>query len=150
MKHYMLMLFFSIATFGYAQEDADKIIGKWSSEVKGGDVQIYKTSKGYFGKMVRFSGPGDAKHTQVLDVNNPDTLKSKLPLVGLVFLSDFRYDARHKKWWGKLYDYDGPSGKTFNSYLQFNNNGTLNLTGYRGRSWMSLKRTTVLTRIIED
>ena len=150
MKNFILMLFFSIARFSHAQEDADKIIGTWCSVVKGGNVQIYKTGNGYFGKIVGYSGPPNSNHNQLLDINNPDTSKRKLPLVGLVFLSEFRYDARHKKWWGKLYDYDGPSGKTFNSYLQLNKNGTLDLTGYMGRSWMGLKRTTVLTNVTKN
>jgi len=145
----MLMLLLSISRFGHAQKDADKIIGKWSSNVKGGHVQIYKTGNRYFGKMIWFKLPNDV-NKEYLDVNNPDTSKRKLPLVGLVFLSDFEYDARHKKWWGKLYDYDGADGETFKSYLQFNQNGTLGLTGYMGRSWLGLKRTTVLTPLIEN
>lgn len=47
------------------------------------------------------------KENPLLDVNNPDKEKRKMPLVGILLLRDITFDNKKNSWKGKLYDYDG-------------------------------------------
>lgn len=112
-------------------------------------MKIYKNDNKYFGKLEYLKQPNDGSGKPLLDTNNPDTFRKRLPLVGLVFLTNLTYNS-HNRWKGKFYDYDGPKGGTYNCYLKFNKEGTLNLRGYIGYAWIGLGRTIVLTKIIKD
>lgn len=147
MKNVFLILSILICHCSFAQDNADKIIGSWYSDAKDGRVSIYKVDNVYFGRLEYLKRADDNAEKPLLDVNNPDISERNQPLIGLVFLTDFKYDSKKNRWKGKLYDYDGKKGKTCNSYLIFNEDGTLNLRGYIGMIWMGLNRDLLLTKV---
>ncbi|PBQ30908.1 SIGNAL peptide protein [Sphingobacteriaceae bacterium] len=151
MKHILIVI--SILNMTYsslAQENADKIIGTWFSKVKEGKVLIYKNGDEYFGKLIYLKNSMDSNGNPVLDSNNPDSIKRKLPLVGVVFLTNFIYDAKTNRWKGKLYDYDGANGNTYDSFITIEKDDTLNIKGFWGLSFFGLNRGLTLSKVKED
>ncbi len=122
----------------FSQSTADDIIGTWYSPVKEGNVQIYKSGKNYNGKLIYLKHSLDGKGKPILDVNNPDKEKRKRPLLGILLLKDITYDDEKDSWKGKLYDYDGDKGNTYDSYLTITKNGNLNIKGFWGLSFFGL------------
>ncbi|TWR26731.1 DUF2147 domain-containing protein [Mucilaginibacter achroorhodeus] len=142
-------LFLSFSKMLFSQSNADKIIGTWYSPVKTGKVRIYKTQQKYFGKLVELKDSLDKEGKPMLDVNNPDVAKRNKPLVGITLLSDITYDTRKKRWKGKLYDYDGGKGKTYDSYLTITQTGDLNIKGFWGLSFFGLNPGLTLQKVAE-
>ena len=68
--------------------------------------------------------PADAKAT---DGNNPDPALKKRTILGLPLMRDFRQAAPGKWTGGKIYDPN--SGKTYDSKMSVNANGTLKVDG---------------------
>jgi uncharacterized protein (DUF2147 family) len=134
----------SISTF--AQENADKIIGIWYSPLKDGKVEIYKKDNFYFGKLLTLKNSIDSNQSLLLDANNPDKTKRKQPLIGVEFLTNFKYNSKKDSWQGKLYDYDGSNGNTYDSYMTIKKDGTLNIKGFWGLSFFGLNKGLTLTK----
>ncbi|TWR28829.1 DUF2147 domain-containing protein [Mucilaginibacter pallidiroseus] len=150
MKKLLLsILFLSFTKMLFSQSNADDIVGTWYSPVKAGKVRIYKKQQKYFGNLVELKDSVDKEEKPVLDVNNPDVTKRNSPLVGITLLSDITYDARKKRWKGKLYDYDGGKGRTFDSYLTITQSGDLNIKGFWGLSFFGLNPGLTLQRVAE-
>jgi len=131
----------------FSQSKADKILGTWYSPVKEGNVQIYKSGKNYNGKLIYLKHSLDNQGKPILDVNNPDKEKRNRPLVGILLLKDITYDDEKNRWKGKLYDYDGNKGNTYDSYLTITKNGNLNIKGFWGLSFFGLNPGLTLERI---
>ncbi|MEN4762203.1 DUF2147 domain-containing protein [Chryseobacterium sp. C39-AII1] len=148
MKHlFLTILFLNLSTRLSSQSKADDIVGTWYSPVKEGNVQIFRSGKNYFGKLIYLKHSLDSQGKPLLDVNNPDELKRKLPLVGILLLTDITFDAKKKSWKGKLYDYDGNKGNTYDSYITINKNGHLNIKGFWGLSFFGLNPGLTLERV---
>jgi uncharacterized protein (DUF2147 family) len=146
MKHKFILTFLFIAFMvmkGYSQ--ADRVVGIWLTEEKNSQVEIYKTPAGtYEGKIVWLNEPLDENRRPKTDKENPDrSLRSK-PLLGLVLLKDFNYNARANEWKdGTIYDPD--NGKTYSAYMWFDDNNTLKIKGFvMGMRFMG--RSTTWTR----
>ena len=131
----------------FAQDKADKIIGIWYSPLKDGKIQIYKKNTLYFGKLIGLEESVDSNGLHLLDANNPIKTKRKLPLIGIEFLTDFRFDVKKNSWKGKLYDYDGANGNTYDSYMTIQKDGTLNIKGFWGLSFFGLNKGLTLSKI---
>lgn len=134
----------------FAQENSDKIIGTWYSPVKEGKIKIYKKDNRYYGKLIELKKSVDGNGNPVLDIHNPDSTKQKMPLIGIEFLTDYTYNAQKQNWKGKLYDYDGANGNTYDSYITIRKDGTLNIKGFWGLSFFGLNRGLTLTRITAE
>lgn len=148
MKHLIItILFLNTSTLVFSQSKADDIIGVWYSQLKEGNIQIYKSGKKYYGKLVYLKHSIDDQGKPVLDVNNPNKELRKQPLVGILLLSDLTYDTKKNKWKGKLYDYDGEKGNTYDSYLTITKNGNLNIKGFWGLSFLGLNPGLTLERV---
>ena len=115
--------------------------------MKEGNVQIYKSGKNYNGKLNYLKHSLDNQGKPILDVNNPDKEKRNRPLVGILLLKDITYDDEKNRWKGKLYDYDGNKGNTYDSYLTITKNGNLNIKGFWGLSFFGLNPGLTLERI---
>jgi len=131
----------------FSQSGPDDIVGTWYSPVKSGSVQIYKNGGKYTGKLVDLKPSADNRGNPLLDVHNPDEAKRKRPLIGISLLTDITYDAKRKSWKGKLYDYDGAKGNTYDSYLTITQNGKLNIKGFWGLSFFGLNPGLTLERV---
>lgn len=144
---FLTIVFLNFSMMLFSQSTADDIIGTWYSPVKEGNVQIYKSGKNYNGKLIYLKHSLDSQGKPILDVNNPDKEKRKRPLVGILLLKDITYDDKKNSWKGKLYDYDGNKGNTYDSYLTITKNGNLNIKGFWGLSFFGLNPGLTLERI---
>lgn len=125
------LLFSSIKV---SAQTADKIIGKYWSPKKDGKVEIYKVGDKYFGRIIWGNKPNK-------DTKNPKPELRSRDVIGMVFLSDFKYkDEQYQD--GEIYD--PTSGKTYscNMWLQ---NQNLKVRGYLGISLLG--RTETFERI---
>lgn len=144
---FLTIVFLNFSMMLFSQSTADDIIGTWYSPVKEGNVQIFKSGKNYNGKLIYLKHSLDGQGKPILDVNNPDKEKRKRPLVGILLLKDITYDDKKNSWKGKLYDYDGNKGNTYDSYLTITKNGNLNIKGFWGLSFFGLNPGLTLERI---
>lgn len=114
-----------------AMAAASDILGEWSNGSKESKIQIYKTGDKYFGKIVWLKEPTrDGKPKT--DDKNPDKLKQKNPILGLVILKDFK-NVSDTKWQdGKIYD--PRNGKEYSCEITLKNPKTLDVRGYVGIS----------------
>jgi len=144
---FLTIVFLNFSMMLFSQSTADDIIGTWYSPVKQGNVQIYKSGKNYNGKLIYLKHSFDSQGKPILDVNNPDKEKRKRPLVGILLLKDITYDDKKNSWKGKLYDYDGNKGNTYDSYLTITKNGNLNIKGFWGLSFFGLNPGLTLERV---
>jgi len=134
MKTWLLLSLF-ITGSAFAQ-----IEGRWLSENKDGEVEMYKEGNKYFGKLVRAKRN---KETNNLDVHNPDESEHKNSVVGKVIVKDLKKDGDE---WNGGTIYDPKSGKTYKSKAHLEKDGKLlKLRGYIGFSFIG--RTSEWTRI---
>ncbi|WP_293886426.1 MULTISPECIES: DUF2147 domain-containing protein [unclassified Sphingobacterium] len=144
---FLTIVLLCFSTILFSQSKSDDILGIWYSPAKQGRVQILKSDQYYYGKLVHLEPSVDNEGKSVLDVNNPDKEKRKLPLVGIILLRDITFDVKKNRWKGKLYDYDGRKGNTYNSYLTITKNGNLNIKGFMGVSIFGLNPGLTLERV---
>ena len=121
---------------------ADLILGKWLNEDKDAYVEIYKEAGKYFGKLVWLKEPNDeVTGKPKVDDDNPDVNLQNRPVLGLVILHDFIFDGDEE--WEDGTIYDPKNGKTYDCYMEIDEEGTLKIRGYIGISWIG--RTTYWT-----
>ena len=105
---------------------ADPVEGDWLTQSGSGKVKIAPCP----GKADRLCGniswlrPADAKAT---DANNPDPKLKTRPIMGMPMLWGFKPAGPGKWTGGKIYDPN--SGKTYDSKIGVNANGTLKVEG---------------------
>ena len=146
LKPFLTLAGFFLAMFSYSQTpSADAIIGKWLNEDQDAHVQIYKEGGKFFGKIVWLKEPNEpATGLPKLDDDNEDESLRSRPVMGLVMLKDFVYEDDDKEWDdGTIYD--PKNGKTYDCYMNFDENGILKIRGYIGISWIG--RSTYWTRV---
>ncbi|WP_374470280.1 DUF2147 domain-containing protein [Phenylobacterium sp.] len=119
---------------------ADPVEGDWLSE--GGRAKVRLAPCGaerLCGTILSLKEPNDPETgSPQKDKNNPDPKLRARPVVGLQFLRDFKRAEPGRWTGGKIYDPE--SGKTYDSKLKLNPNGTLKLDGCvlmicRGQTW---------------
>lgn len=142
-----IILLFTFSKMLFSQSGPDDIVGTWYSPVKGGSVRIVKIGGKYSGKLVDLKPSADKDGKPLLDVHNPDAAKRRMPLIGISLLTDISYDGKKKSWKGKLYDYDGAKGNTYDAYLTITRNGSLNIKDFWGISFLGLNPGLTLERV---
>lgn len=98
--------------------------GRWLTDDGKGVVEIGRCGTHLCGRIVKVLDAGPRVPTT--DLNNPDPVKRARPLVGTVVLSGFSEAV--KAWTGGR-AYDPKSGKSYNSRLSLNSDGSLKVTG---------------------
>lgn len=132
------------ASFSFAQSNPDAILGKWLTGSKKGHVEIYKQSGKYYGKIVWLKEPLNDAGKPKVDENNPEESLQSKPLVGLVNLKDFEWDADDEEYTeGTIYDPE--NGSTYDCYMVLEDNDNLKVRGYIGFSLIG--RTDMWTRV---
>jgi len=135
MKKVIVFIFVATSLFSFtiqAQNKADDIIGVWLTNGKApAKIQIYKSGEKFYGKIIWLKNATE-NGKQKSDSNNPDKTKKNNPILGLVLLSDFKFDGDDK--WDEGEIYDPESGKTYSSYLSLKDNNILKVRGYVGIS----------------
>lgn len=105
---------------------ADPVEGEWLTQSGSGKVRIAPCP----GRADRLCGniswlrPADAK---AMDQNNPDPNLQTRPIMGMPMLWGFKPAGPGKWTGGKIYDPN--SGKTYDSKIGVNGNGTLKVEG---------------------
>jgi uncharacterized protein (DUF2147 family) len=129
----ILMLTFAMGQL-MAQNDGDKILGKWLNEEKDAKVEIYKQGDKYFGKIVWLENPYREDGTPKLDDENPDEKLQSRAIQGLLMLTDFEFDGDDEWEDGEIYD--PKSGKTYSCYMELEEPTKLMIKGYIGVKWI--------------
>jgi uncharacterized protein (DUF2147 family) len=131
----------AISAIGQTSAGADKILGHWLNEEKDGKILIYKSGNTYFGKLEWSEKiiEADGK-TSKKDANNTDQRLRNRNLLGLVLLTNFKYDDGI---WTDGNIYDPKSGKTYSCTIK-SKGDILEIRGYMGISLFG--RTTIWTR----
>ena len=120
----MFVLFSFIIPVAGAQES--KVLGTWFNDDETAHIRIFKATNGkFYGKIEWLKEDPDR-----LDVNNPDKVKQSEPLLGLMILQGFEYEASKLQWnRGTIYDPD--NGKTYDCFMWFDDNpDMLSIKGY--------------------
>lgn len=138
-----LLLFLVLCKLSSFAQNKDAVLGKWLSASSEGQIEIYKRSDKYFGKLSWIKEPNDEKGKPKLDQKNPNASLRNKPLLGLEILKEFVFEG------GKWTDgtiYDPQTGKTYSCILSLKENGQLNIRGYigisligRSESWRRVK-----------
>lgn len=149
MKIKVLILFMSLLTaFSttqvQAQLKADDVLGVWLNQDGDAHVEISKRDGKYYGKIVWIKEPIDSETGKPkTDKHNPDPKLKTRPTLGLEILKGFSFDG--KKEWSGGEIYDPKTGKTYSSFMAFENKDKLKIRGYIGVSLLG--RTTQWTRV---
>ncbi len=123
-KFFTFALLFLIFAGMAAQEN--QVADKWFNEDETAHIRIFKATNGkFYGKIEWLKNEPER-----LDVNNPDENKQKEPLLGLMILQGFSYEAEKNQWnEGTIYDPD--NGKTYDCYMWFDEDpDVLSIKGY--------------------
>ncbi len=106
---------------------ADPVEGEWLTQAGTAKVRIAPCAAQpakMCGTVSWLKNPADAKAT---DANNPDPALRKRPILGLPMIRDFKPAAPGRWTGGKIYDPN--SGKTYDSKISLNPDGTLKVEG---------------------
>lgn len=112
------------ATTAFAADPAE---GEWLTQAGTAKVKIGPCAANaakLCGAISWLKNPADAKAT---DTNNPDPKLKTRTILGLPMIRDFKPSGPGKWTGGKIYDPN--SGKTYDSKLSVNANGTLKVEG---------------------
>ena len=125
MKKILLTLFVALAFIALkAQEEVVK--GIYFNTEKSSKIKIFKATNGkYYGKIVWMEEP------EKKDIENPDEAKRQDPIMGMLLIKEFEFEAS-KKQWNNGTIYDPKNGKTYDCYMWFDDGKTeiLNVKGY--------------------
>lgn len=133
MKKYFFLTIASLllmASAGFAQTNADAVLGTWLTGSGKGHVLVYKQGNQYFGKIAWISELNEANGKPKLDTKNPDAKKRTQPILGLVNLRNFSYDGDNVWDDGKVYDPE--TGKDYSCKMTLKDANTLDVRGFVG------------------
>jgi uncharacterized protein (DUF2147 family) len=116
-------------------QTCDAILGEWFSPEKDGKFLMFKSNGMYYGKLIWLRDPNDAKGKLKTDSKNPDPVKAKGPMLGIIVFKDFKWDEEEKMWVdGKVYD--ARTGDTWSCEMSLSGNLVLEVRGYLVWSWL--------------
>jgi uncharacterized protein (DUF2147 family) len=139
----MKKLIFVFALFSFsalAQTDLTK--GLWYNAEKTSKLQFYTQGDKMFGKVVWLSEPIRNGKPRV-DDKNPDPKLATKPLMGLIFMKDFK--KKSDKLWEDGTIYDPNNGKTYSCKITKVSDNELAVRGFIGISLIG--RTSKFTRV---
>ena len=126
---FLLTHFFSISTS--TVEIEKNILGKWMSEEKNLEVEIFKDGNQYKSTVVWFDDSDDKNIPMALrcDTKNPDKNLRGRKVIGLEVMNGLVYNAEDDEWQsGRIYD--ASTGKDWNVKAWLNKVGILKVRGY--------------------
>jgi uncharacterized protein (DUF2147 family) len=131
------LLFLTIGQVALFAQLKDDFIGTWLVEDKDAKVELYKTKDGKLeGKCVWHKTPN------LKDEKNKDPNLRSRPVVGMIVVWDFEWNAESREWVsGKVYK----DGKEYCGRMRLNTDGTIFLKGTICRT--PLGKTNTWTRV---
>jgi uncharacterized protein (DUF2147 family) len=119
------------ATRTFAQNGESAIVGKWESDKKDVRLEIFKQGDKYFGKYLWGNQIVEADGiTSKKDVKNPDAKLRSRELIGIISLTDLKWDGDEYTG-GRIYN--APSGDYY-SCKAWVKEEKMYLRGYMGVS----------------
>jgi uncharacterized protein (DUF2147 family) len=128
-----------------AQQGEDKaVVGTWSPPEQDSVFEIYPCEEGrYCGKITMISEVNAPAGSSRVDVNNQDPSLRDRPLLGMIFLTGFRYEGNGSYQDGRIYN--PRDGKVYKANMKLEDgNNRLRVRGYVGVPMMG--QTQVWTR----
>ncbi len=128
---FLFVLMLAFAARSFAQTGADAILGKWESDKKDVQLEIFKQGDKYYGRylwgnqIVEKDGITSKK-----DTKNPDPKLRSRNLIGSTSLTDLKWNGEEYVD-GKIYN--APSGDTYKCKAWIKE-GKMNLRGFMGVS----------------
>ncbi len=102
----------------FLQAQATKIEGTWFNEEKTSTIEVTKGSDGTYHGQINWLEEPNEDGAPKLDKENEDPQLAKRPVMGLVIVEGFVYDAKKERWIeGSIYD--PKNGKTYDCYAWF-------------------------------
>jgi uncharacterized protein (DUF2147 family) len=138
MKKILCFLLITVTTIHAFADGPDDILGVWSNGTEKGHIQIYKQNGKYYGKLIWLKQPNDEKGLPKVDKNNPNPAVRTKPLLGLIMLTDFKYEDDE---WADGKIYNPNDGKEYKAYMKLKDFHTLRVRGYIGFSWIGKTET---------
>lgn len=103
---------------------ADPVEGEWLTQAGNAKVKVAPCAA----RPDRMCGVVSwLKNTGAKDANNPDAALRSRPILGMALIRDFKPAGPGRWTGGKIYDPE--SGKTYDSKIRINPNGTLKVEG---------------------
>jgi len=133
----LLVVSMAFFTTAKAQSKADKVLGYYltyddETGAEKSQVQIWLKEPNKDGKPK-------------VDDKNPDAKLQNRPVMGLEMLKGFKFNESDNEWSdGTIYN--PSSGKTYNSYINFESATKVKVRGFIGASWMGLGKTVYWTK----
>jgi uncharacterized protein (DUF2147 family) len=127
-KILLIAMVLGVFPFMSQAQQADAILGKWYTQEKDAQVEIFKEGNVYHGKMVWLKEPTEDGKPKV-DKNNTDKAKRQRPILGMRLLSDFVHEGET---WEDGTIYDPRNGKSYSSTIKLVDENTIEVRGYVG------------------
>lgn len=133
MKKILTIIFIFLVSTLSLSASKDDILGRWiTGKGENGNriiVDFYEKNNKFYGKIFQLEDRYDSKGNLRKDINNPDTSKRERTLEGIDFVSGFVYNEE-KSTYEKGKIYDPSSGKTYDCYIQLQEDGSLKVRGH--------------------
>ena len=127
-----LLLGLAVLSLAASAEDNSAIEGVWINGDGDGWIELFIEGEELRGKIIGSPDDPDNLRPPRLDTENPDPELRTRKLLGLVFLTGFRYDGDGTWKDGRIYDPN--SGNTYKGTIKMESTERLKLRGYVGIS----------------
>jgi uncharacterized protein (DUF2147 family) len=110
---------------------SERIVGKWMSENKDIAVEVYKVNDRFAAKVIWFAcDPKTPDMESFKDIENPDPKLRNRPWLGMIVVSDLKFNGEDE--WNDGNIYDPNTGRTYRSVVRLNSAQELIVIGYWG------------------
>ncbi|MFM2267688.1 MAG: hypothetical protein RL757_1129 [Bacteroidota bacterium] len=131
---FLFLMFATRLSNAGAQNDADKIVGKWMSADNDMKVEVYKNNGYYEGRIIWFACAPKYVMTDFYDKKNPNKSLCGRPWLGMNVLEGLQFKKKNEWHNGKIYDPN--SGGTYSSVCRLEGDHTLKVKGFWMYEWI--------------
>lgn len=126
---FLLVLLIPFLSFTGNAANPDALNGRWLSQKRRNQVQIYRQGNRYYGKIVWMLEPNDlASNQPKCDKFNPDASMRSRTLVGMNIMSDLQYTGENAWTGGQIYNPE--DGRTYGCELSLRDANTMDVRAY--------------------